>query len=71
MKVFDLGLNCSFILFNVYGPIKIEEKALVWSLILEFMRMFPKERIIAGGDFNAILDLSEKRGGVISISQTI
>lgn len=48
--------------FNVYGPIKIEEKKNIWDAINREIQSLEMEFIV-GGDFNAILDLKEKSGG--------
>lgn len=68
-KAYDIELNCHLLIINIYGPIKTEDKASLWDFVLSFSRPHLKEKLIIGGDFNAILDISEKIGGVKIVSQ--
>ncbi|GLJ43284.1 hypothetical protein SUGI_0898800 [Cryptomeria japonica] len=62
--VHSLKENMVFPLVNVYGPIKIEEKAKVWKDISIKIGFLNNDRVIVVGDFNSLLDLEEKRGGL-------
>lgn len=57
--------NVVFPLVNVYGPTKTEEKAKVWKDISDKIDSGYKDRVIVAGDFNALLDLEEKKGGLL------
>lgn len=48
-------------MINVYGPTKIEGKVRVWKELSERIRIIGKVWLVVGGDFNAILDLNEKK----------
>ncbi|XP_059065753.1 uncharacterized protein LOC131857344 [Cryptomeria japonica] len=66
-------VNCynnklKFNLINVYGPTQNRDKALVWLEIETFFKNNPNEVSIIGGDFNAILKVSDKRGGSNKLS---
>ena len=54
--------NMSFF-SNIYAPIDPQGKLLVWNNIHLVRSLFPYLPWIIAGDFNAILDLTEKRGG--------
>ncbi|XP_057820171.2 uncharacterized protein LOC131033064 [Cryptomeria japonica] len=60
----SLRENVTFLLINVYGLIKIEEKAKVWKDITQKIDSLNNDRVSVAGDFNALLDLEEKRGGM-------
>lgn len=62
--VHSLKENMVFPLVNVYGPIKTEEKAKVWKDISIKIGSLNNDRVIIAGDFNALLDLEEKIGGL-------
>lgn len=55
-----------FWLFNIYAPSGIQRKTKLWG---ELKRISSPLRhgpfIIFGGDFNAITDLGEKKGGIL------
>lgn len=53
-----------FPLFNIYGPIKTNEKLRVWTEIYEQLQLLEMHKVILAGDFNAILDLDNKEGGL-------
>lgn len=63
--------NIKYILFNVYGPVSNLEKRTVWKEISQYMGNFQNTPIILGGDFNTILNLNDKTGGVPWISQSM
>lgn len=48
-------------MINVYGPTKIEGKVRVWKELSERIRIIGKVWLVVAGDFNAILDLNEKK----------
>lgn len=50
-------------MINVYGPIQNRDKARVWVELESFLRSFPNDVCIIGGDFNAITKIADKRGG--------
>ena len=63
--------DIKFILFNIYEPISDLEKKLVWNDISQYMENLQNIPIILGGDFNTILNLNEKIGGIQQISQSM
>lgn len=63
-KVISKLSKLSFTLINIYGPIPDAGKHKVWSEISFMMGLDPSSPVILGGDFNAILNLSEKKGGI-------
>ncbi|XP_057851263.1 uncharacterized protein LOC131061548 [Cryptomeria japonica] len=68
-KVRSLSLNLEFIILDVYGPIPIDKKRVVWQEIEHFLRNQDAKNIIIGGDFNTILHTTDKSGGIRSIKQ--
>lgn len=56
-----IACNSEFSLINVYGPTKIEGKVRVWKELSERIRIIGKVWLVVAGDFNAILDLNEKK----------
>lgn len=63
-KVQSLKSNLNFIIINVYGPVSNTDKKLVWEEIGQFLNSQNNEFFLLGGDFNTILDLNEKVGGI-------
>lgn len=59
--------NVKFRLINVYGPIALANKRNLWEAILTSLEQIKDEKIIIGGDFNATLNNSEKKGGMRSL----
>ena len=57
-----INVNIYFPIFNIYGPIKIEEKILLWNEISTKIENVESNKIILAGDFNAILKLEGKSG---------
>ncbi|XP_057837189.2 uncharacterized protein LOC131047335 [Cryptomeria japonica] len=53
-----------FPLFNIYGSIKIDEKLRVWSEIYDQLQLLEMHKVIMARDFNAILDIDDKEGGL-------
>ncbi|XP_059068578.1 uncharacterized protein LOC131859072 [Cryptomeria japonica] len=63
--VHSLMDNVVFPLINVCGLIKTKEKVKVWKDISDKIDSTYKDRVIVAGDFNALLDLEEKKGGLL------
>lgn len=49
-----------FDLINVYGPNNIEDLREVWNVLSDVFQIKKEKFFILGGDFNAILILTEK-----------
>ncbi|XP_057836251.2 uncharacterized protein LOC131046507 [Cryptomeria japonica] len=58
-----------FYLWNVYGPKHSKEKETLWEELYESQVATKNEKIIMGGDYNALLDLTEKKGGTNKITK--
>ncbi|XP_057834369.1 uncharacterized protein LOC131044904 [Cryptomeria japonica] len=56
--------NLNFPLINVYGPTKTTEKSKVWQALTKKNLEIRNDKIVVVGDFNALLDLDEKKGGL-------
>ena len=54
----------------MYGPISFVDKKKVWNEISSFILNFKDNAFLRGGDFNTILDLKEKIGGIHHLSQS-
>ena len=65
------AFDISFILINVYGPTSTFDKARLWESITHSLQMQDQQQVVIGGDFNALLDQSEKIGGIIPPSKTL
>ncbi|XP_059076685.1 uncharacterized protein LOC131875959 [Cryptomeria japonica] len=63
--------NLNFPLFNIYGPIRTEEKLKAWTEITDQARLLDLDKTIMVGDFNAILDIDEKEGGLKKSTKVI
>ncbi|XP_057860381.1 uncharacterized protein LOC131069091 [Cryptomeria japonica] len=57
-------LNHCSPLFNIYGPIKMEDKLRVWNEITLQVNLLELGKVIMTGDFNAILNFEDKVGGL-------
>ncbi|GLJ44911.1 hypothetical protein SUGI_0945520 [Cryptomeria japonica] len=55
-------------LWNIYGPTNYQEKSVFWDDITQLVSASGNRKIIIGGDFNAILDLLEKMGGLKKVT---
>lgn len=64
----SLKSDTQFILINVYGPNNIIGKKIVWAKLSTVISKFKDSPIILGGDFNTILSLNEKVGGIQQLS---
>ncbi|GLJ32356.1 hypothetical protein SUGI_0651160 [Cryptomeria japonica] len=58
-------------LWNIYGPTNSQEKAKLWEEIESFVSLNRNKKLIIGGDFNVILDLADKHGGIRKITREI
>ena len=56
-------LHCSFSVFNVYGPNNNAKKRILWQTLSTKVQDLDNDVAILGGDFNAILNLGDKKGG--------
>ncbi|GLJ38540.1 hypothetical protein SUGI_0785320 [Cryptomeria japonica] len=63
--------NISYPLFNIYDPIKMEEKLKVWNEVFNQDSQLDYGKVIVAGDFNALLDIDEKVGGLWKPSKVI
>ncbi|XP_057829570.1 uncharacterized protein LOC131040632 [Cryptomeria japonica] len=70
-KVQSLKSKLTFIIINIYGPKFLHEKREVWAEIDRLAQDFSGEHIFLGGDFNAVLNMSDKQGGSTKETQTI
>lgn len=66
-----MNSNIHFIIFNVYGPIKTKENLSTWMSIENQMKELKQLLMILCGDFNVILDIGEKNGGLKKINRNI
>ncbi|GLJ11405.1 hypothetical protein SUGI_0166330 [Cryptomeria japonica] len=55
-------------LWNIYGSNQSREKTLLWVEVAQAAAVNGNKKLIIGGDFNVILDLSEKSGGTKKIT---
>lgn len=69
--VVNIQHNVSFPLINVYGPIKIVDKLKLWRDISSKIATLKSDKIIIARDFNAILDLDDKSGGLRMSNQVM
>lgn len=59
-----------FVVINIYGKNSIQVKRKVYIDISNFMEDFPNQNFIIGGNFNAVMSMSEKWGGITRESHT-
>ncbi|XP_059078035.1 uncharacterized protein LOC131876613 [Cryptomeria japonica] len=64
LKIKSMQLQTSFFLFNIYGPINSNLKKQVWSELSEILSNDKENVFILGGDFNALIRPSDKKGGM-------
>lgn len=69
-EVASVDSDCKFYLFHVYGPVKKEEKKL-WLSLTEEIKSIGANKVIIGGEFNAISYLSEKNRSLKKINRVI
>lgn len=65
------NFDLSFLLFNIYGPIASHEKHALWNTLSCQIHQHGVQKIILGGDFNAILSQDDKQGGNPTASKVI
>ncbi|GLJ47564.1 hypothetical protein SUGI_1004460 [Cryptomeria japonica] len=70
-EIKGIGTNFRFPIFNVYGPMKTEDKLKVWREITLQSHLVELDRVITVGDFNALLDVDEEKGGLRKCSKVI
>ncbi|XP_059068246.1 uncharacterized protein LOC131858814 [Cryptomeria japonica] len=63
-NVYSIRENLEFPLINVYGPSKTADKTKVWNILTNKIKDLISDRVVVAGDFNALLDLDEKKGGL-------
>ncbi|GLJ07914.1 hypothetical protein SUGI_0077010 [Cryptomeria japonica] len=63
-SVFSFKEELNFPLINVYGPIKTLEKQETWKTLTKKMMEICNNKVVVVGDFNTLLDLDEKNGGL-------
>ncbi|XP_057839788.1 uncharacterized protein LOC131049742 [Cryptomeria japonica] len=63
-NVYNIRENSKFPLINVYGPSKTVEKTKVWNILTNKIKDLMSDRVVVAGDFNALLDLDQKKGGL-------
>ncbi|XP_059067799.1 uncharacterized protein LOC131858542 [Cryptomeria japonica] len=56
--------DVEFPLCNVYGPTKTEDKLKVWTELSELSKISDWKKVLVAEDFNALLDIDEKKGGL-------
>ncbi|XP_059073403.1 uncharacterized protein LOC131874170 [Cryptomeria japonica] len=59
----------SFLLWSIYGPSHTVEKTKLWEDLNQQIRQSGTKKFIVEGDFNEIMDLSEKNRGMSIISR--
>ena len=64
---FDL----KFLIFNIYGPTSTNDKRNLWAVLTNLIQQEREMNFILGGDFNALLSMSEKKGGICPPIRTI
>lgn len=56
-----MGMTKTFLMTNVYGPQKIDEKLIFLNSLAELRSKHEEIPWVIGGDFNMIKSLSEKK----------
>ena len=64
----SLRSDLKFILVNTYGPNNLSRKKQVWDELSSLFLKYKEARIVIGGDFNSIISLYEKSGGLAQLS---
>ena len=70
VNVQSLRSDLKFILVNTYGPNNLAGKKQVWNELSSLFWKYKEARIVIGGDFNSIISLNEKRGGLAQLSRS-
>ena len=55
--------HCSFLVFNIYGPNNNAQKRILWQTLSTKVQDLDNDVAILEGDFNAILNPGDKKGG--------
>ncbi|XP_057850256.2 uncharacterized protein LOC131060857 [Cryptomeria japonica] len=63
-SISGIGTNLCFPLFNIYGLTKTMDKFRVWQEVTNQVAQLELDKVIIVGDFNALLDIDEKEGGL-------
>ena len=69
-RLYVKQLHCSFSVFNIYGPNNNVQKRFLWQSLSTRLEGLGREVAILGGDFNAILNPGDKKGGKGWISES-
>jgi len=64
-----MGMFETFLVTNVYGPQKIDEKLRFLNFLVDLRSRHEEISWVIGGDFNMIKSLSEKKGGTRILSR--
>jgi len=64
-----MGMSETFLVTNVYGPQRIDEKISFLSSLVDLRSRHKEIPWVLGGDFNMIKSLSEKKGGTRILSK--
>ena len=64
---FDL----KFLIFNIYGPTSTNDKKNLWVVLTNLIQQEREMNFILGGDFNALLSMTGKKGGICAPIRTI
>lgn len=63
VRLFSSTINGEFYLLNVYGPTSTAQKRDVWQGLSNIIQDYRDKVLIIGGDFNAMLEAADKKGG--------
>ncbi|XP_059070799.1 uncharacterized protein LOC131860405 [Cryptomeria japonica] len=67
-KIHSFSINYDFFLINIYGPMKTNLQLETWKQVCVILNNLSQELVVLGGNFNAILDLTDKKGGNVGIT---
>ena len=70
VNVQSLKSDLKFILVNIYGLVCQIGKKIVWDEVSSLFSKYKDNIIALGGDFNTIISLDEKRGGIQHLSRS-
>ncbi|XP_057870796.2 uncharacterized protein LOC131077334 [Cryptomeria japonica] len=63
-NVYSMRENLDFPSINVYGPSNTAEKTKLWNILTNKIKDLGRDRVVVARDFNTLLDLDEKKGGL-------
>ena len=69
MVVRPIGNRYNYLVTNVYGPQRIDDKLKFLDSLVDLKDRHAGISWIMGGDFNMIKSLSEKKGGIRTLSK--